>query len=48
MKRFKRISAIVAVSFLGFAIGAAFTYGSPLAALVGLLIGWGSKAKRKN
>ncbi|MGE9898084.1 hypothetical protein, partial [Limosilactobacillus reuteri] len=41
MKRFKRISAIVAVSFLGFAIGAAFTYGSPLAALVGLLIGWG-------
>ena len=41
MKRFKRILAIAAVSFLGFAIGAAFTYGSPLAALVGLLIGWG-------
>lgn len=41
MKKFKRISIITTFSFLGFAIGAAITNGSPLAVVIGLLIGWG-------
>ncbi|MCC4412433.1 DUF4041 domain-containing protein [Limosilactobacillus reuteri] len=41
MKRFKRISAIIAISFLGFVIGASLTNGSPFPAIIGLLIGWG-------
>lgn len=41
MKRFKRISIIVAISFLGFVIGAIITNGSAWAAVVGLIIGWG-------
>ena len=41
MKKIKRISIIVAFSFLGFVIGASLTNGSPFPAIIGLLIGWG-------
>lgn len=40
MKKFKRILAIIGISFLGFAIGAVISIGNPIFAIIGMVIGW--------